>query len=44
MRIREENGAFNYDIGPYADEYTDGQQREKRALTTISDGTLNNIL
>lgn len=35
MRIREENGAFNYEIGPYADDYADGQHREKRGLTNI---------
>jgi hypothetical protein len=35
MRIREESGAFNYEIGPYLEELNDGQDREKRELTSI---------
>lgn len=39
MRIRDESGPFNYELGPYIDEYADGQRREKRDLTNIENET-----
>lgn len=35
MRIREESGPFNYEVGPYMEEYSDDQERDRRELTTI---------
>jgi hypothetical protein len=35
MRIREEQGPFNYEEGDYLDMLNDGQPRDKRLLVTI---------